>query len=47
MARLQIELEDDLKTRIKLQAVREDKTMSQLIAAAAELYLQQVKADKP
>lgn len=46
MVKLQIELEEELKTRLKLQAVRQNQTMSQLVADALVEYLGRVEPKK-
>ena len=39
MARLQLDIDTDLKQRLKLMAVREDRTMSDVVEAALIEYL--------
>jgi predicted transcriptional regulator len=39
MARLQLDIDADLKQRLKLMAVREDRTMSDVVEAALLEYL--------
>jgi predicted transcriptional regulator len=39
MARLQLDIDPDLKQRLKLMAVREDRTMSDVVEAALLEYL--------
>lgn len=42
MARLQVDISEELKTRLKLQAVREDVNMSDVVEKALKLYLDQL-----
>lgn len=44
VARLQVEIGDELKQRLKIAAVRQDRTMSQLCEEALEVYLKKFEA---
>jgi predicted DNA-binding protein len=44
VARLQVEISDELKQRLKIAAVRQDRTMSELCEEAIEAYLKKVEA---
>ena len=41
--RLQVDITEELKTRLKLQSVRESVTMSDVVEKALEAYLNQVE----
>jgi hypothetical protein len=43
MARLQVDIDEELKTRLKLHAVRQDKTMSDIVELAVAAYLDKVE----
>lgn len=43
MARLQVDISEELKTRLKLQAVRDDVNMSEVVEKALRLYLDQLE----
>lgn len=43
MARLQLDVSDEIKTRLKLQAVRQGATMSEVVENALRVYLDQVE----
>lgn len=43
MARLQVDIDEELKTRLKLHAVRQDKTMSDIVEIALAAYLDKIE----
>jgi metal-responsive CopG/Arc/MetJ family transcriptional regulator len=43
LMRLQVDIPDDLKTRLKLQSVREGVTMSEVVEKALLAYLDQIE----
>ena len=43
MARLQLDIDSGVKQRLKLQSVREDRTMSEIVEAALVEYLARVE----
>ena len=44
--RLQVDVSEEVKTKLKLQSVRVGKTMSELVEAALKEYLNKVEKDK-
>lgn len=47
MSRLQVDIPEDLKSQAKIEAIRQGKTLSELVEAALKLYLEQgVKGKK-
>jgi len=44
VARLQVEISDELKQRLKIAAVRADRTMSELCEEALEAYLKKAES---
>ncbi|MGC1306541.1 MAG: hypothetical protein WA885_04875 [Phormidesmis sp.] len=44
--RLQVDVSEEVKTKLKLQSVRVGKTMSELVEEALKEYLSKVEKDK-
>jgi len=46
LMRLQVDVSEETKTRLKLQSVREDRTMSEIVEAALIEYLDRIEKEQ-